>query len=51
VGRAVSEALGISQDPPKDDMVDYVASRIADADAIRRSRQFLMFTLPPESTF
>jgi 60 kDa SS-A/Ro ribonucleoprotein len=40
VGRAIAEVLGFSPAPVKDNMVDYVAARLADADEIRRSRQF-----------
>jgi 60 kDa SS-A/Ro ribonucleoprotein len=40
VGRAIAEALGFSPAPVKENMVDYVAVRLADAEEIRRSRQF-----------
>jgi 60 kDa SS-A/Ro ribonucleoprotein len=40
VGRVIAETLGISPPPAKEDMVDYVAARLADPDEIRRSRQF-----------
>ena len=38
VGKAIAEAIGIGRS--KDEMVDYVAERLADPEAIRRSRQF-----------
>ncbi|MGO8753161.1 MAG: TROVE domain-containing protein [Thermoguttaceae bacterium] len=40
VGRVIAETLGISPPPATEDMVDYVAIRLADPDEIRRSRQF-----------
>jgi len=40
VGRAIAEVLGFSLAPVKENMVDCVAARLADAEEIRRSRQF-----------
>ena len=40
VGRVIAGALGLKAAGNGDDMVEYVARRIADADEIRRSRQF-----------
>jgi 60 kDa SS-A/Ro ribonucleoprotein len=39
LGRRIAEAVGLAS-RTDDEMVDYVAGRIADADEIRRSRQF-----------
>ncbi len=39
LGRRIAEAVGLAT-RTDDEMVDYVAARIADADEIRRSRQF-----------
>lgn len=38
IGKVIAEAIGFGL--AQDDMVDYVAKRLADADEVRRSRQF-----------
>ncbi len=40
VGRAIAEVLSFSPAPVTENMVDYVAARLADAEEIRRSQQF-----------
>lgn len=40
IGRAITDALGVTPRDAGADMVDYVAGRIADEDEVRRSGQF-----------